>query len=68
MSMTWVWWWNVQDRTVVGIGSEGRGPGRAGARNPHAGTSQIGTICEERERERERERESPPASGPSVEP
>ena len=30
MSMTRMWWWNVRDRTVVGTGSEGRGPGERG--------------------------------------
>ena len=30
MSMTWMWWWNVRDRTVVGTGSEVSGPGERG--------------------------------------
>ncbi len=30
MGMTWMWWWNVQDRTVVGTGSEVSGPGERG--------------------------------------
>ena len=67
MSMTWVWWWNVQDRTVVGTGSEGRGPGERWQGILMLAPVRLARFVK-RERERERERESPPASGPSVEP
>ncbi len=35
MGMTWMWWWNVQDRTVVGTGSEVSGPGAEFLRKPY---------------------------------
>ena len=63
MSMTWMWWWNVQDGTVVGTGSEVSGPGERGQGILMLAPVRLARFVKrEREREREeseRERELP---------